>query len=164
MIDKRLSAGLRLIANGVFVISTEYRGQVRGFTATWVSQVSYEHPLVMVSASKTHDTYPLIVSSDKFCVNVLGASQAEIARHFGRRKGPTETDAHYFREERGQVTPVLKDAIAFIQCKVISTHDAKDHTIFVGEVLNSQVLREEAPLVYWRAVRYARPEPLEQIR
>lgn len=163
MIDKRLSPALQMIANGVFVIGAEHRGQVRGFTATWISQVSYEHPLVMVSVSKAHDTYPLIVSSNRFVVNVLGASQSDIARHFGRRKGPGETDVQYFREEWGRSSPILKDALAVLECEIQSTHDAKDHTIFIGEVVNASVFREEDPLIFWRKGKYARPQRIEGV-
>lgn len=163
MIDKTLSPGLHLIANGVFVISAQHGGQVRGFTATWVSQASFENPLVMISVSKSHGTYPLIVSSNKFFVNVLGASQVDIARHFGRKKSPSETNAEYFREELGQVTPVLKDCLAALECDVISSHDAKDHTIFVGEVVKASVFREDDPLIYWRRGRYAKPQRIGDV-
>jgi flavin reductase (DIM6/NTAB) family NADH-FMN oxidoreductase RutF len=159
MLDKKLSAGLHLIANGVFVVAAEHRGLLRGFTATWVSQISYQHPILLISVAKTHDTYPLINGSNKFYVNVLGASQADLARHFGRSKSSDETDTQYFREEHGVSIPVLNDSVAYLECRVISTHDVKDQTLFIGEVVNTQVFREENPLIFWRSRGYAKSEP-----
>lgn len=161
MFDKKVSAGLHLIANGVYVIAAQHGGQTRGFTATWVSQVSYDHPLVMASVGKTHDTYSLITGANKFYVNILGPSQIELARHFGRRKGPVETDAQYFRQERGQALPILVDAIAYLECNVVGSYEAPDHTLFIAEVVNSEVLRDEEPLIYWRQGRYARPKVIQ---
>ncbi len=164
MFDKKVSAGLHLIANGVYIIAAQHQGQTRGFTATWVSQISYDHPLVMASVGKGHDTYPLIAGAKKFYVNILGISQIELARHFGRRKSATETDAHYFRQDRGQVLPILNDAIAYLECNVVGTYDAPDHTLFIAEVVNSEVLKDEEPLIYWRQGKYASPKVIQTER
>lgn len=145
-----LKSVIHLIGNGVFVISAEHGGQMRGFTATWVSQVSYLHRLIMLSASKEHDTYPLIADSQRFVVNVLGVSNVDIARHFGRKKAPdVPFDLRYFKRQNGAVSPVLSNAMAYIKCRVIATLDVRDHTIFVGEIEDAQVLREENPLLYF---------------
>ncbi|MBI4321331.1 MAG: flavin reductase family protein [Chloroflexi bacterium] len=149
-IEPKLKDALRLVANGVFVVSAEHQGQVRGFTATWVSQVSYEHPLVMVSVSKDHDTYPLITGSRRFVVNILGARQREIATHFGRKKADMSTvDSSYFREEGGRRMPVLRDALAYLICDVVSVLEVEDHTIFVGKAADAAVQPDESPLLYW---------------
>jgi flavin reductase (DIM6/NTAB) family NADH-FMN oxidoreductase RutF len=132
MFDKKVSAGLHLIANGVYVIAAQHGGQTRGFTATWVMQISYDHPLIMASVGKAHHTYPLIAGSNKFYVNILGASQVELAQHFGKPKDPTETDAPYFREENGNRLPILTDAVAYLECNVVGTYDAKDHILFIA--------------------------------
>ena len=159
MIEKNIREGLHRIVNGVFVVAAEYRGQLRGFTATWVSQVSFENPLVIASVDKSHDTYPLIVGSGSFTANVLGASQANIARHFGREKREDDRgDVQYFRQEEGRVVPILNDAVAALVCSVVSTHDVEDHTIFVGQVVEAYVFRDEAPLIFWPRRGYARPQ------
>ena len=149
-IEKNLKDALHLIGNGVFVIAAEHQGQIRGFTATWVSQASYEHALVMASASKEHDTYPLIVGSGRFVVNVLGSSQRDLAIHFGRKEAEiTRLESPYFREKAGGSEPILKDAVAYLICNTVSSLDAMDHTIFLGQVVDAVVQRDEPPLFFY---------------
>lgn len=160
VLPEQFKKALHVIANGVFVVSAQHDGKVRGFTATWVSQVSYEHRFVMVSASKEHDTYPFIVDSKTFVVNVLSASNVNLARYFGSAKRPDEPmELGYFRKEDGSPTPVLADAMAYLKCKVVSTLDIIDHTIFVGEIEDAQVLRDEPPLIYYRRKGYVTLAP-----
>ncbi|MCL5959418.1 MAG: flavin reductase family protein [Chloroflexi bacterium] len=155
MFQEEFKKALHLIANGVFVVSAEDEGEIRGFTATWVSQVSFEHRYLMVSASKHHNTYPLIANSRRYVVNILGVSNVDIARHFGRPRRPGDPlEMEYFRKENGVATPVLAETMAFLKCKVISSLDVKDHTIFVGEIEDAQVLRQENPLLYYPRKSY----------
>lgn len=150
-IDRETNRALRLLANGVFVVAAEYEGEVKGFTATWVTQASFNHPLVVLSACKTHETHSLIAHSGSFAVNVLGASQTHVARHFGRKIPRPGERGDYFREEGGQQTPILREALAVLICRVVSTHDVRDHTLFVGEVTSTEVCGDENPLLYWPA-------------
>ncbi len=150
MQQDEIKRAIHVLGNGVFVVSAEDKGEIRGFTATWVSQVSYQHRLIMVSASKEHDTYRLIEGSGRYVVNILGISNVDLARHFGRRKAPGEPlDLSYFRQEHGKTLPVLKDAMGYIRCQVISQLEVMDHTIFVGQIEEAHVLREENPLLYY---------------
>ncbi len=135
------------MGNGVFVISAEHDGVVRGFTATWVTQASYEHPLVMASFSKSHDTYALIVASQSFTINVLAPHQVALARHFGLKKNPAH-EGDYFARREGR-PPVLRDALAALQCRVMTTMDAEDHTVFLARVEDASVAHEGSPLLYW---------------
>ncbi|TAK34329.1 MAG: flavin reductase [Chloroflexota bacterium] len=149
-IDQRLNQAMRLMANGVFVIAAAYDGQVRGFTATWVTQVSYDHPLVAVSVSKSHHTYHLIERSGEMVINILAASQADVARHFGHKSHDnTHEDRRYFQVTDGVETPILVESLASLRCRVTSSCDARDHTVFVVEVTEAAVRGDDEPLLYW---------------
>jgi flavin reductase (DIM6/NTAB) family NADH-FMN oxidoreductase RutF len=162
MMEQHVREGLHLIANGVFVIATEYQDQLRGFTATWVSQVSYDQPIVMISVAKEHETYPLIVGANMYAVNVLGSTQSDLARHFGHKKPRVdEVDLDYFCQEEGRPVPILKDALAVLICHVISSFDVKDHTLFVAEVVDADVCHDGVPLIFWSKNGYAQPEAIQ---
>jgi len=149
-IDQQLNHALRLMANGVFVIAAKHEGEVRGFTATWVTQVSFDHPLVAVSVGKDHQTYPLIERSGELVINILSASQSDLARHFGRKSHQDkQEDRGYFEVIDGMETPILAESLAFLHGTVISSSDARDHTVFIVEVTDATVRRDEEPLLYW---------------
>lgn len=149
-IEPQLNQALRLMANGVFVIAAEHEGQVRGFTATWVTQVSFDHPLVAVSVGKDHQTYPLIERSGEMVINILSASQSDLARHFGRKSNEDPPESRqYFQAVDGVETPILSESLAFLRGRVISSTDARDHTVFIVEVTDALVRRGDEPLLYW---------------
>ena len=139
------------IMKGVAVITTKKDTGVNGMTASWFTRVS-EHPiLVMVSIWKENYSLGLIKESGVFAINIMAAGQAETARHFGRQSG---RDVNKFEridyEVKDTGSPILKDCLAFLDCKVVSSLETGDHTIFVGEVLDSGFQSARAPLVYDR--------------
>ena len=149
-IEPKLNQALRLLGNGVFVIATECEGVVRGFTATWVTQASYDHPLLAVSVARNHDTYPLIEHSGQLVVNVLAASQADVASHFGQKMAhETLAERSFFRVVDGVEQPILDRPLAYMRTRILSSIDARDHTVFIVEVTDAEVCRNEEPLLYW---------------
>ena len=87
-----------------------------------------------------------------FAINILDESKKDLAIHFGRQSG-REVDKfveiEYRTEESG--SPILhRDAIAYVDCRVVETLEAGDHTIFMGKVLKAETIRQKDPLVYNR--------------
>jgi flavin reductase (DIM6/NTAB) family NADH-FMN oxidoreductase RutF len=149
-IKPEISSAERKILHGVFVISTRLNDRVNAMTAAWVCRASFEPPLVTISIGKTRFSHDMIMDSGVFAVNVLGEDGIETGRHFGLKTGK-KTDkfmnVRYATKATG--CPILLDAIAWMDCRVASYHDAGDHTLFIGEVLDGGVEREGIkPLVY----------------
>jgi len=87
----------------------------------------------------------MIRDSGVFAVNVLGHDNIETGRHFGLKTGrKTDKFAGVDYDTKATGCPILKDAIAWMDCKVVSFHDAGDHTLFIGEVIDGGVLKEDA--------------------
>ncbi|MBI5643737.1 MAG: flavin reductase [Deltaproteobacteria bacterium] len=138
------------IVNGVFVISTRLNDKVNAMTAAWVQRASFDPPLITIAVGITRYSHDMIRESGVFAVNVLGPDNIAAGKHFGLKTGK-KTDKFAGIEYDAKVTgsPILKEAIAWMDCKVVSYHSAGDHTIFIGEVLDGGVLKEGAkPLVY----------------
>lgn len=151
-IKEEVSRAQKYIAHGVYVISTVYGGKVNALTAAWVARASFVPPLITVSIGKTRFSHDMMRDSGVFAVNILGPEDIETGRHFGLKTG-RKTDKFEGLEYELKVTgsPVLKDCIAWLDCKVVSFHDAGDHTLFLGEVLDGGVNRPSAaPLIYDR--------------
>ena len=87
MIDPVLKRSLGQMIKGVEVVGAHHDGVSRAFCSHWVTQVSFEEPIVMSSVSPKHDTYPLMVGSGRFSVSIL-AGEEELHVHRVRRLVP----------------------------------------------------------------------------
>src|SRR5512135_3067751 len=75
------------LVHGVYVVTTRLGEKINGMTAAWVSQVSMNPLLVMVSIAPPRYTHGLIMESGVFAVNVLTAGQADLGKRFGYKSG-----------------------------------------------------------------------------
>ncbi|MFQ5465295.1 MAG: flavin reductase family protein [Thermodesulfobacteriota bacterium] len=150
-VNKEISEAAKKIVQGVCVISTVHEGRVNAMTAAWVSRVSFVPPLVMVAVGPTRFTHDMIRDSGVFAVNILGPDNVETGRHFGLKTG-RRTDKFAGVDYDTGVTgsPVLRDCVAWLDCRVYWQKEAGDHTVFIGEILDGGVTGETAALVYDR--------------
>lgn len=140
-------AALRCWASGVAIVTSRDGDAVHGMTVSAFSSVSMVPPLVLVCADKSSNTNPLIVRGGVFAVNVLAANQRSLADRFASKHD--EWRRFEGTEWAKLVTgaPVLPDAVATLDCRVVATHDAGDHLIHVGRV-EAATHRTAEPLVY----------------
>ena len=134
----------RQILNGVFVITTKQGNKVNGMTAAWVTRSSFKPPLLSVFIGKTRYSHQLIKDSGIFAVNILSEKQIAYGKHFGFKSGKNIDkfkDIEYTTAKTG--SPILKNTAGYLDCKVVNTYDAGDHTIFVGEVLEAEAYYDE---------------------
>ena len=113
---------LRKIPHGVFICGVAEGDEVNGFTASWVTQGSFEPPLVVMAVRADSTSNGIIQRTGRFSLNVLKADQKDLAAVFFKPQKAIggRFDAAPFR--LGALgLPVLEDAIG-------------DHTVFVGEV------------------------------
>lgn len=136
-------------ASGVTVVTTVRDGQWKGTTVSSFTSVSLEPPLVLICIANKLFTHELLTETGVFAVNILNEHQAEFGKLFAGMLPQIEN-----RFEQGSwetaVTgsPILTDASGWVDCKIVSTYQAGDHTIFVGEVLAGGS-SDAHPLVYY---------------
>ncbi len=140
----------RRLTNGVYVIGVAHNGRTNGFTAAWLSQVSFDPLIVALSINPEHFSYPLLKDSGVFAVNVLRQGQLDLVRHFGCQSGANTDKLVGQRWRNGTLgTPVLLDAAAYLECRVTATVLAGDHEIVLGQVMDGGLLDPHAvPLQY----------------
>jgi flavin reductase (DIM6/NTAB) family NADH-FMN oxidoreductase RutF len=138
------------LVHGVYVVTTRLKDQVNGMTASWASQVSLNPLLVMVSIAPPRYSHNLIKESGVLAINVLTGDQVEMGKRFGYKSG-RKVDKFAGLDYRTAVTgaPILPQAYAYLDLKLVDTFPAGDHTLFIGEVVDAQILHPEArPLVF----------------
>lgn len=156
-IEPEIIAAVRKIINGIYVVSTVSGGEHNAMTAAWVQRASFEPPLLTAAVGTGRYTHDMIKASGVFAVHALGAGQERIARHFGLKSG-RKTDKFKGVKFGTAVTgsPILKDCIAWFDCRVYGEHEAGDHTLFIGEILDARVLSDEPTIVYDKEKFYGR--------
>jgi flavin reductase (DIM6/NTAB) family NADH-FMN oxidoreductase RutF len=143
---------LGCFATGVTVITVDYEGEVHGMTANAFTSVSLDPQLVLVCVDHKSRTHAHLHAKKRFGVNVLACDQRAISQYYAK---PARTHEHA-EEEAGarfdhtaQGTPVLHGALAYLECRLHTSQDAGDHTIFIAEV-EDVVVREGEPLLFFR--------------
>jgi flavin reductase len=136
-------------ATGVTVITT--RGEhAYGMTANAFSSVSLDPPLVLVCVISPSEGCDQIAANGCFAVNVLHATQEPISNYFASKDRPRGQDAFSEVAHRTAVSgsPIIDGAAAYLDCRVHETHEAGDHLIFIGEVLELGYEPDAEPLVF----------------
>lgn len=170
MIDRELKRSLGQMMKGVQVVATTHDGLTRGYCSHWVSQISFEEPIVLASISPKHDTHALIEQSGWFTVSNLAGDQVDIAQYFsypGRKFRYIAPE--FLHEDDGN--PVVPNCISWLRCEIIRKLDAGlDHDLFMARVTQwGEGRLGEPPLLYssrlgWRISGDKAREPGDSVR
>ncbi|KXU83908.1 flavin reductase [Paraburkholderia monticola] len=140
----------RHLTAGVYVIGVSDGDRRDAFTASAVMQVSFSPLLIAVGISPTHESYKLLHDGQGFAISVLRAEQQDLARHFGTQSGRTVDKLASTRWQPGMTgAPLLLDALAHFDCRVVNDFEAGDHRLVVGQVLDGATVSPAGePLIY----------------
>jgi flavin reductase (DIM6/NTAB) family NADH-FMN oxidoreductase RutF len=117
----------RRLTNGLYVVGVAHGEQRDGFTAAWLTQVSFDPLLLALSINPSHASFPILVAAEAFAVSILGHGQVELARHFGTQSGWA----------------------AYLECRLVGRHPAGDHELVLGQVVGGRLLAPDAlPMTY----------------
>jgi flavin reductase (DIM6/NTAB) family NADH-FMN oxidoreductase RutF/rubredoxin len=140
------------LSYGLYVITSGERGKFNGQIANTVFQVTSEPPTVAVSINKANYTHELIRSSRRFAVSVLtDATPMTIIGRFGFKCGRDmdKLEGIQIRTGKTGIPIVTSHAVAFIETEVIAELDCGTHTIFLGKVVECDILDAAAePMTY----------------
>lgn len=143
---------MRMWASGVTVVTTKAGDRRAGMTVSAFTSLSLEPPLVLVALHKDTEVASLVRKSRVFGISILGEDAEALSQQFaGVTSVPEGADRFYGVATEVQVTgvPILADAIAWLDCRVIRLRQMATHLAVVGEV-RATGRRHNAvwPLVY----------------
>jgi flavin reductase (DIM6/NTAB) family NADH-FMN oxidoreductase RutF/DNA-binding GntR family transcriptional regulator len=136
-------------ASGVTVITATHDGQHRGTTASAVSSLSLEPPMVLICLNKSSSSAQAVAAARRFAVNILGEDQADEAMRFAKRADAGDKFAGIAVNEGEWGEPLLADALATLECRVVEQVTGGTHLVFLAEVERASA-RAGAPLAYFR--------------
>ncbi|MBI1818595.1 MAG: flavin reductase family protein [Deltaproteobacteria bacterium] len=134
---------LRMIPYGLYVLTAETSdGRFAAATVNWVTQASFEPPLVVVGVKTDSNAFPVIKASGAFALNVLGKGQQALAFAFFKSVTPEGDTIAGQRFRRGTTgAPLLESTPAFVECRLREVVEGGDHAIVVGEVVDAGVAK-----------------------
>ena len=139
-------------ASGVTIMTTTAAGRMHGMTVSAFASQSLDPLLILVSVERSTTMHTLVMESRAFAINILGEQAEGTARFFAdnaRLSGPEFEEGAYRLGVSG--SPILEEATAYLEATLDRTLEAGDHTIMVGRVIALQVVRDTAPLIYYRS-------------
>ncbi|MCS6874329.1 MAG: flavin reductase family protein [Pyrinomonadaceae bacterium] len=145
---EEFKSALSRFASGVTVVTTKDRsGNLFGITVSAFCSVSLEPPMVLICIDKKTGSHHAFIETGAFVVNFLREDQSMLSQHFASPSSDKFLSVEHYVNVRG--LPVLSNALAVLECRLVHSYDGGDHTIFVGEVEKTKV-SEGNPLIYFR--------------
>jgi flavin reductase (DIM6/NTAB) family NADH-FMN oxidoreductase RutF len=133
-------------ATGVTVVITrDAAGRPQGLTVNAFCSVSLEPPLVLICVDQRSEANAGLVETGRFTISVLSEEQEEISRRFATG-GPLKFTGIELPVGPAGL-PLIADALAALECRLVASYPGGDHTIYVGEVERLEC-RPGRPLVY----------------
>ncbi|GJF21716.1 flavin reductase family protein [Streptomyces flaveolus] len=142
-----LRSVFRRHAAGVAVITARGDAGPVGFTATSLTSVSAEPPLLSFGIGTGSSSWPTVSGAEYVGVHLLGEHQQELAATFAR-SGADRFGAPTVWREGPEGVPVLDDVLAWLVCRVVGRVPAGDHRIVLAEVLLGDPSGTGSPLLY----------------
>lgn len=148
-VDKKVrQKTLRLLSNGVYVLTSRNEGRYGAATVTWVSQVSFKPPLIMAAVRKQSNVFQCMALSGTAVLHIVGDGQQEIAKTFfyPTRAEPGFINGEPFAQGRN-MAPVLANLPAHVECRVERILDAQgDHAMVILGVVEAECGERVRPL------------------
>ncbi len=137
---------LRMISYGLYVMTARDGDQYAAGTVNWLSQASFQPPLIMVGVKADSGLHALIERTGQFAVNILASGQKDVAAAFFRGTQVEGDRINGYAFEPGPKTgaPLLLDLPAWFEARVTDAVKRGDHTVFVAEVINAGLRQPDA--------------------
>lgn len=131
---------LRQIPYGLYVVGVrgQNEGDFNALVVSWLTQCSFDPPLIMIAIRKGTRRHELIKQGRVFSVNLIDKSERRLARAMVKpsdRVGDKLGKISHVEEDTG--APILRKAFGYVECQVREIHEPGDHAIVTGEVVNA---------------------------
>lgn len=147
------------ISYGIYIVSSGSREHGNGYISNTFFQVTAEPPCFAASCNKNNYTAELIKKTGCFSATVLHKNAApELIGKFGYKSGKDGDKMQGLDIKYGEtgVPIVLNDGIAFMECKLVQTFDAGTHYLFIGELIQADILDDQKEMLtyqYYREIK-----------
>jgi 3-hydroxy-9,10-secoandrosta-1,3,5(10)-triene-9,17-dione monooxygenase reductase component len=158
--SRRFREVLGRFCTGVTVVTSMSAGEPVGMTCQSFSSVSLDPPLVLFCPAKSSRAWPRMQRAGFFCVNLLSHDQLELSNGFAAKGSDKFAGVSWRPSATG--APLLDGVLGWVDCTIYAVHEAGDHYVVIGRVMDLGVEEAPHPLLFYRG-RYARTEAEQDI-
>ncbi|HAC65467.1 MAG TPA: diflavin flavoprotein A [Cyanothece sp. UBA12306] len=140
-LDSDLDKAIGRISGGLYIL-TATKGDIKGaMLASWVTQASFNPPGFTVAVAKDRAIESLMQVGDTFVLNILEEGKYQpLMKHFLKRFSPgSDRFAGIKTQIANNGSPILTDALAYLECEVVSRMECNDHWVVYSKVTNGRV-------------------------
>jgi flavin reductase (DIM6/NTAB) family NADH-FMN oxidoreductase RutF len=148
---RELCAALGKLPSGLFILTARRGDQETGMLTSWVQQCSFDPPHLTLALKRGRPILDWLEAGSDFSLNILDDCQTDVVAHFGRGFAldqPAFEDVEIDRDQTG--APILKEALAYLQCRVAGRQQVGDHELLVALILDGRILNDGQPMVHIR--------------
>ena len=138
---------LGMIPYGVFICTSKYGDIISASTVTWVTQTSFDPPLIAVALKKESGVHETVRNAGKFVLHVVPDGEKKLASRFFRPAQVEENKINGVSFSLAHGLPVLQRAPAHLVCRVRQVPEIGDHHLFIGEIIDAVSQADVAPLL-----------------
>lgn len=139
------------VVSGIYILTAGQGDGATGMLASWVMQAGFDPPMVTVAVRKGRYVGDWLTEGQPFVLNVVGADQKHLLKHFGHGFEPGQPA---FEELETRDTacgvPALADCIGHFECEPVTHVDSSDHQIFLARVTAGAVTHDALPMTHIR--------------
>ncbi|TYT69882.1 diflavin flavoprotein [Microcystis aeruginosa] len=145
-LDTDLDKAIGRISGGLYIITTKKGDRSGAMVASWVTQASFDPPGFTVAVAKDRAIESLMQVGDQFILNILEEGNYQtLMKHFLKRFGPGEDRfAGVNTRTANNGSPILADALAYLECEVASRMECADHWIVYNKVTDGRVSKPDS--------------------
>ena len=145
-LDTDLDKAIGRISGGLYIITTKKGDRSGAMVASWVTQASFDPPGFTVAVAKDRAIESLMQVGDQFVLNILEEGNYQtLMKHFLKRFGPGEDRfAGVNTHTANNGSPILADALAYLECEVASRMECADHWIVYNKVADGRVSKPDS--------------------
>lgn len=143
-----IAKALKKMEYGVYVVTMGTGNDGNAFTASWLTQVSAEPPMIALSVNSKHQSCPKLKDGGGFAVNMIARGQDTVAKTY---YGPAESGYEKLKSALTRSSPVtgspiINGSVAYLDCKVVQSLTTGNHTLFIAEVV-AAVVDNDSPIL-----------------
>ena len=149
--QRPLAAALGRVPSGLFILTARLGDAETGLLASWVQQCSFDPPQVTLALKRGRYLADWLARGAAYTLNILDDTQTDMISHFGRGFDEGEPAfASVEVERRPGKAAILTEALAYLDCRLVSRHPAGDHDLFISLITDGALLNEGRPMIHIR--------------
>jgi flavin reductase (DIM6/NTAB) family NADH-FMN oxidoreductase RutF len=146
-----IAKALGRVPSGIFILTAKHNDTVAAMMASWVQQASFVPPVISVAVAKGRPIAQLIRDSKLLAISIVPNEDKSLMKHYAKLKASDDPFAGVRTKSAPSGVPILADALAFLDCRLIDVHDfGADHDLYIAEITAGDQLRDGTAFTHQR--------------